>query len=301
MAIIYVLIILASGILAQEAEATSVPEWGDIEIESSLSADSVAQNDTLVFTMKLKLRGNPDDYAIAEPGSPPVSNLTLVATSQANRTERRDGGTELIKEYRYSYTPISIGMAYFNPLRVQYVFVPNGESRSLTTSRLEIKVTEPVLPKESADWLVILIVVAIVIAGAAIAFVLSKKTPVEASPEQIPDPPEKTARERLAKLKPQRESDMAAYIDGITRILYNYIFDRYAIDTSKLSKREMVSALEDKGVSSVRSIDMALGICDEVRFAAHKPTPDDRDAIETALEGLLTFGEKRFAPEEEPS
>ncbi len=154
MVFISVMFLLSSVLLAQTpADSVSdslqpVQEWGNIEAEGKLSADSLAQNDTLIFTMRLRLTGNPDDYAIAEPGAPPVSNLNFIATSQANRTERTDDETVLIKEYKFVFTPVSIGMAYINPLRIQYVYVPNGENRSLASSRMEIEVTEPVLPKK---------------------------------------------------------------------------------------------------------------------------------------------------------
>lgn len=299
MAVILILLFTFISLVAQDS-LTAVPEWGDIEIESQLSTDSLAQNDTLVLTVRLRLRGNPDDYAIAEPGIPPVSNLSLVSTAQANKTERAEGGTELVKQYRYTFTPISIGMAYINPLRVQYVFVPNGESRSLSTNRLEVKITEPVIPPKGIDWVVILIVLIVVFAGAASAYVLSRRTQTKPLPEELPKPPEETARQRIANLKTIRESDIAKYIDSSARVLFNYIFERYNIDSAKLSQNELVSALENRGIpsSAARNIDRALGLCEQIRFAAQKATPDDRDTIELALEALLSYGEKVFLKEQ---
>ncbi len=272
----------------------SVQEWGNIEIEGSLSADSISQNDTLVFTVKLKLRGNPDDYSIAEPGAPPITNLSLIATSQANRTERSEGETHLIKEYRFTYVAISIGMAYVNPLRVQYVYIPNGESRSLASSRFEIEITEPIIPKKGVDWVVVIIVLLIICAGAILTFILSKKGRKNPTVEEEEIPPEKIARQRIINLKPGRNADISKSIDDTTRILSNYIFARYGIDAARLSKEEIVMSLEKHGIpaNTTKNLDMAFAICDEVRFANHKATQTDRDNIELALESLLAFGEK---------
>lgn len=306
MVFISVLLFLSTVLMAQpQADSIAdslqpVQEWGNIEVEGALSTDSLTQNDTLTFTMKLQLKGNPDDYAIAEPGIPPISNLNLIATSQTNRTERTGDETTLIKEYKFVFTPVSIGMAYINPLRIQYVFVPNGENRSLASSRLEIEVTEPIIPKKGVDWIVIIIVLIIVATGAIIAYVLAKKNQTPEVVETEPDPPEKVARHRLANLKGDRDSDIINYIDDVTRILYNYVYDRYTIDASRLSQNEIISALENKGIppTTAKHIDNALDICDHVRFAGHKATSLDRDSIELALESLLNYGEKSFLGKE---
>ncbi len=301
MAVIFIILFSVVSLIAQDS-LVAVPEWGDIEIEGQLSADSLAQNDTLVFTVSLRLRGNPDDYAIAEPGIPPVSNLSLVATAQANRTERGDGGTELIKQYKYTFTPISIGMAYINPLRVQYVYVPNGESRTLATNRLEVKISEPVIPPKGIDWVVVLIVLIVVSAGATLAFILSKRAQVKTTEvEAEPEAPEAIARQRLANLKNNRETNIAKYIDDASRVLYNYINDRYGIDSSQLTQKGVVAALEGKGVPAAvaKNIDHAFGLCEQIRFAAQRATPDDRDTIEVALETLLAYGEKVYLKNKE--
>ena len=282
--------------------AASVPEWGNIEIESGLSAaDSIPQSDTLVFTVKLELRGNPDDYAIAEPTTPPVTNLNLISTSQANRTERSGGDTQLIKEYKWTFVPKSIGMAYINPLRIQYVYVPNGESRSLATSRLGLNVTEPIVPSKGVDWIVVIIAVLIIGAGAFLAIVLTKKgRAAESSEEEESIPPEKVARQRMSNIKPDRDANIVKYIDDITRILYSYISERYGVDAGHLSRDEILAALDKKGLppNIQKNLDDALAICNEVRFADHKATQLDRDRIELALESLLSFGEKSQSSDE---
>jgi hypothetical protein len=275
--------------------APSAPEWGDIQIKGELSAETIPQNDSLVFTVRIVLRGNPDDYAISDPGNPSVANLSLIATSQGNRTESDTEGVRLIKEYRYTYKPETIGMAYINPFRIQYIYVPNGVNRNIATSRLEIKITDPILPKKRVKiWPYIIGIVILAGATAVIVSRIRSKKIAEAETENVRSP-EEIARESMRKAKKTATDNPENLIGALSRILTIYITNKYGIDARSMSDEKVVEALEMKGVppAILKNIGKSLDIADKVRFAAMSANTGDADIVELGIESLIAFSEKK--------
>ncbi len=296
--LIFLIMLIASPLFAQgdslPDSVIAAPEWGNIEIESEISKDSLPQNDTLQFTVRLRIIGDPDDYSIAEPGNPPVSNLKLIGTSQANRTETKGGGIVLIKEYKYSYMPVTIGMAYINPLRVQYIYIPNGASRVLGSGRMEIEVTEAIIPKKPVKLLhVAIVAVVLLIAAAAVFVIINKKRKKGLEVVEVVLPPEEDAREALRDAKKSTGDNPDKYIGEMAGILVEYVSKRYAIDARSMSDEQLLTALEMKGVAGtvISHLKNSLIISDQVRFAAHSANPGDADMVELGLESLLSYGE----------
>ncbi len=279
-----------------------IPEWGNIGIEGELSDDSIPQNDTIEFTVRLIIRGNPDDYAISDPDNPPVANLKLIGTSQANKTESGAQGIKLIKEYRYSFTPVSIGMAYINPLRIQYVYVPNGVSRKLASGRMEIQVTDPVLPEKPVKaWPFIIIgtVVALIIIGYFIWRNRSQRKLSETL--EVIQTPEEIARKSIAEAKNSSGGNPEELISSLSRVFTVYVTNKYDIDARSLSDEKIIETLEMKGVPPVvlKNVGKSLDLADKVRFAAMNANSGDADMVELGIESLITYGEKRNRQEEE--
>ncbi|GEM_PF-1191121 len=274
---------------------SAVPEWGDVEISGELSTDSLPQNDTLEYTVQLRIIGNPDDYAIADPGNPPVANLKLIGTSQSNRTEGSAENVVLIKEYRYKYVPVTIGMAYVNPHRVQYIYTPNGKSRTLSTTRLEVEVTEAVLPKEKMGLTPIIVIVAVVLLVAAAIIVFIMHSRKQAEPEEAVEvPPEEKARQALKELNKTASDDPEKLINGLAKLMSEYILERYGITLKAQSEDELISALEGKGLAgaTLNNLRNALKVCNQVRFAAHSASRADVETVELGFESLLNYGKK---------
>ncbi len=283
-------------------QGKSIPEWGDIQIMGEVSADSIPQNDTLTFTVRLIMTGNPDDYAISDPGNPPVANLKLLGTAQANRTESGDDGVKLIKEYKYTFLPSSIGMAYINPFRVQYIYVPNGVSRNISTGRMEIKVTDPVFPKEPMKaWPFIIIGIVLVCVAVFFLYWRSRSKANLRDAEEISRTPEEAARDSIREAKKIGNDNPENLISALARIFTIYVTDRYGIDARSLSDDQLVEALEMKGVPApvLKNVAQSLDRADKVRFAAMNANAGDADMVELGIESLIAHGEKIIRIENE--
>lgn len=294
--IVLIAVVSAFGQADTTEMAASVPEWGNIEIESRLSVDSLPQNDTLTFIVRLRIKGNPDDYAIADPGNPPIANLDLCGTSQANKTEGAGSEITLIKEYRYSYTPTNIGMAYINPLRIQYIYVPNGSSRNLATGRMEIMVTDAIIPDEPVGILPFVIGGVVLIAiFVAVLIVRSKNKRGLLAENEVSLSSEENTRQLLHEVKKEAGDNPEKAIDAFSRILIGYITEKYKIDARSLSDEQLISALEMKGVPGgvISNLKESLELSDKVRFAGLSAHPGDADMVELGLESLITYGERQ--------
>lgn len=279
--------------------ADSLPpmEWGDIEIEGKVSKDSLPQNDTLDFTVRLKIYGNPDDYAIADPANPPVSNLTLVGTTQANRTAGSAGGEIVfVKEYRYSFVPTTIGMAYINPTRIQYVFVPSGASRTISTGRLEIKITEPVFPPKPFNWMLFIIIAAAIGVVAFIAYIYLRRMKAKReAPIEIVVPPEDIARTKLREFLDRKTGDNETIIEDISRVLGEYIEQKYRLDYGSYPIHELLAELEKKAVPGnvLSNLRRTLELSAKIRFAGQNATQNDVETVALGLESFISFGERK--------
>ncbi|RKZ30910.1 hypothetical protein DRQ36_03875 [bacterium] len=275
--------------------SSSVTEWGNVEIESEISADSLPQNDTLEFTIRVKIYGNPDDYAMADPGNPTVSNLKLRGASQANRTEGVNNEIVLFKEYRYSYTPMSIGMAYINPVRMQYVYVPNGTSHDLATNRLEIKITESVLPPKRIKIVpIIALVAAILIGGGIIVWLVLRSRKKPEIVEDVFITPEQKTRDSLRDLRKSFAGEPERLINEQAKLIKEYFDERYRECAETVSDEELLECLERKGVPGtvLTNLSNALLVCNQVRFAGHSASRADAETVELGLESLLSYNEK---------
>jgi len=298
--VLTIFLILISSLVAETTQDTiiaeKVPEWGNVRIESFVAQDSIPQNDTLKFTVRLIIEGNIDDYAIADPSTPKLSNLELVGTSQGNLTESSDGKTVLIKEYEYYFTPVSVGMAYINPFRINYVFVPNGNDRNLSTTRFEVKVSEAIIQEKETNWgLIIGIVLLASIILVVVIILFSKKKRTDPEVKEIVISPEEKTRKLQKEIEQKANQDPIKAIEGLSKLINSFIKEKYDIDIASINNEELAEMLAKKGLpgSVIKQVCSANNQLNSIKFAGTPASEDDFQNITLALETLLVFCEKK--------
>lgn len=285
---------LCSVAIAQTPVDSASVATPSVEIVSNLSDDSLPQNDTLVFSIRIITVGKADDYAIADPNPPSVENLTLVGTSQSTRTELGDGEQRNIRQFRFHYSPQSTGSATIKPIRIQYVFVPNGESKTLATVKYEIAVGEPKYPSKIRPFHLVILAL-IIITLIVIALLIRKKKDQPELPEQPDLALEEKTRIRVKSIKKGYASNPKAIIDGIARTLFDYILEKYGIDGRAIPENMLIEEFEKAGVSggTLKYLRDALEICYRIRFGGGVIDESDIQKIEIGIAALMSYNEKK--------
>lgn len=263
--------------------------WGNITASASINKDSLPQNDTLIFTVKITLHGNPGEFKIDDPETPKVSNLNIVSTSSSNRVETRNGTPQYLRIYSYLYSPKTVGMAYISPITIRYTHTPSSQARELRTGRLSVKVVEPVrAPRPLPLWIYIAIG-GIVVSAAAILFIfLRKKERGENAEAGESEPLETIFEQRLKKLI-ANSRDYKEICERLPVLIREYCAERFGISARGMSTTELVDALSSLGIEGAiaNELQSSLLYCDEVRFAGSVPDDGKVQIASAVFEKLI--------------
>lgn len=265
--------------------------WGNVTVENSVSNDSIPLNDTLIVRFRLIITGKPEQYAFADPGTPSVSNLKLVGSSQSNITEGTGSQIKLVKEFKYLYIPQTMGMAYINPMQIQYFFADSGITNTLSTSRLEVKVIEARKPPTKIKWgLILAIFFGVLSIGAITYFLIRGKKSVKQEPEEKAVPPEEKAQKAFRELREDFSRDANNSIEILFNIFMDYLDEKYGANFRSSSIEEIIGFLEKKGVPprTLGLLRNGLSISYQVRFANLKANQEDVQTVELGFASIIS-------------
>ncbi|MFP4458198.1 MAG: BatD family protein [Candidatus Zixiibacteriota bacterium] len=279
---------------------SKTPHWDrDLKFSSQIDKTTLPQNDTLTFKATIELKGNPLEYKFDEIDAPKVSNLSLISSSSRNKTEVIDGENNYYRIYTFEYIPKTMGMAYINPAILNLEHNPSGQAKKLRTSRLEVDVKEPVLPKDySKITKITLIVLGIIIIFIVIYFFIikMKKQEVEIEDEAIP-----LETEYLSKLRETRgflqRGDLQAFFSSTPQIMRAYLARKFGIQAKGMSTKELIAELESAGMAgrNLDELSKSFEICDRVRFAREDVGENAAQQVFAGFEKIL----ESFEPKED--
>jgi len=259
---------------------------------AEIDKTTLPQNDTLTFTATIEIIGNPMEYKFDEMVQPKISNLDLAASSSSNKTIVENGENHFYKVFTYKYIPKTPGMAYINPARLNIHHLPSNSHRELTTSRLSVEVSDPVLPKDYTGLFITLAVILVVISIALVIFWFVKKRSQKVDEEIVEEIPLETQmKERILELKEYIvRNDYDSFYDKLHMLINEYITKKFNIPAKGLSTAEVIAELEISGLGGrdLSEISNSLSICDKVRYAREKTDDNQAQNVLSGFERLLT-------------
>jgi hypothetical protein len=128
-----------------------------IRVSATVEPLEVPQNRTAVVTVRLEWAGDLDRYEIERFDNPLVENLNIAGTASSNRVQVVGGLKVARQEYQYTVKPEALGMAYVDGIVIRYTDKETVKEYRLRTSRLELKVIDPLPEPGSYLWLVMLL------------------------------------------------------------------------------------------------------------------------------------------------
>ncbi len=263
----------------------------NIRLEAALSADTIRLDDTVAFTVKVIIEGDPTLYTIKD-FLPSVSNLKLVGSGSATKSESGSGVTLSVKEFIFKYAPSSLGMAYIEPTKVEYFFSPTNYTGQLTSTRFSITVLEP--RKKGGKipiyaWIIALVIIA---TGGVFFIFLSKRG---AKKEEVVEeivPVEKRLLEELKSIEGTRNSvTRAQFFSALEKILRTYILEKYSYDISGRSPKEVSEKFFELEFpeSLTKNVERFLEHSNLVRFGGYSADEEWIDDALLTLQKLLEY------------
>jgi hypothetical protein len=147
----------------------------DLSIELSAQAEPnhVPLNGSVKLRVQVMWQGDLDRIEIEEIEEPLLSHLEITGSASANHIA---GGAQgkAIKEIIYFLKPLTLGMAYIEPVGLKYQDTLTGESHFLRTERVGIEVLPAVQEKQASGFLFWPIAALALILGAGIIFYLRR-------------------------------------------------------------------------------------------------------------------------------
>lgn len=283
----------AESLYTSDTMQTQVPEM-NIRLESLISADTLHLDDTLTFTVRVIIEGDATLYSIAD-FNPAVSNLRLVGAGSGTKSQSGGGVVLSIKEYSFKYVPVSMGMAYIEPVRVDYLFSPTGFKGTLTSSRLSITIVEPRKKPGKVPVYAWISAAGIIVLGLVIFFlVVRKRTEEEIVTEEVVPIEEKLLAELKEVIEKRGSIEKAQFFAALERIVRTYMLEKYSFDISGKSIKEITDKLFELEFSDslTRGLERFLERSNLVRFGRQSA---DEEWIDDAILTVQKLLESKVA------
>lgn len=240
----------------------------------------------LHFVVSVTWEGSIGDVSIEDIEAPGLDGLRLAG----RRLRDEISGDRVTREVIFDLEATKEGAASIGPATVRYTDRISGQEGVLKTSRVDLRIGPAPRDLRKPGAVVGMILAALVLAGLVIAIVAKAATKRD---EVLVAPP--TSLERLR----DRDGELdALMIEGDDDRLFEAVGERVrefvALDegddarrlTSE-SIRELLASMESPREDAGQVRDL-LERCDAVRFAAHRPTAEERGALVADWKALVT-------------
>ena len=295
-------LLVITSAFAQTADSTSVSDSLAEAIAAAVHVDrkEVPENYTVKFTLKITWQGDVTRYEIQKVDNPALTNFEVIGNASSNWVGEVSGVKKVIRTYEYTLKPLALGMGYVDGLIVDYKDMKYNEIHSLVTSRLEVKVVDPVRHRNWTLWLLTGsgLVLLITLTGAT-AFLIRRKNAREAERRQQMlqiIPLEETYLNELKQKVDLKNPATGEFFSPLSKLLKRYISERYQISASEITTREIVRDLNKSAVSEkiVEQVEEVLNACDVAKFSGGQVESGTLERCYTLVEDILNRNKREF-------
>lgn len=251
----------------------------DILLRTFIESDNVPLNREVIYHVELRWQGDLNNYQIKDVQEPVLTNLTTRGSGSSNKVNTlADGSVQSVKRITFYLTPIEIGMSYIDGIMIKYTDMASGNESNLISSRIGIKIIEP-LPEPGSSPLPGLLLwgfVLLVLAAGFIYFFIryQKRKEVErlrAATEVVETVEQKYLR--LLRETIQFETDnVRESLSDLSRLLTGYFTEKYNVPAGGISTNDLIEILQEKELpdETIARIKDFYPRADMVKFAAEK-------------------------------
>lgn len=245
------------------------------------------------FTVEVEWDVSAGEYDFVWPEPPACDKLETVGNSSSSQRRVVGGRTLACKRFVYRLKPIVTGKAVIEPVKVEYQHKPTGTTRTERTRFIELEIIPARKGGWDLTWLTGVLVL-LGVAGAAVVFFVF----VKAWPRTIPSPsapvrepePEETALARVREYEKMRmEGDVKEYCIAVSRLLKQFIEDKYKIAVKNLLTGEVLDRLRRAQVPDQVCVRMKsiFELSDAVKYSTGQPDAGEAERLKTMLVDLM--------------
>jgi hypothetical protein len=258
--------------------------------------------------LELSWQGDLSHYTISEIIEPAVTNLSTRGSGSSNKVRTDSAGDMVsVKDITFYFRPLEMGMAYIDGVIIRYHNEIAGKDESLISSRIGIKITEP-LPEASDNGLFSGIV------GGVLAFFLIiiglffflryKKRQKEELARSLSEISESVEEKYLRLLKETIHLNTDNIKDGLSdlsHLLTGYFSEYFNIPALNMSNDDLITAISEKEfpADTLQKVKDFYNKANKVKFAGESASESDFHQLYDTVEQVLEVQKSRNNLEED--
>jgi hypothetical protein len=291
--------LILTGQVSLIAPADSFRAPTQVSVASSAANEEIPLNRLAQYTIKLKWQGRLSDIEFDAPESPRLSNFTIAGLSSSNWVGVENGQPTSIKTFEYLLRPEGLGMGYVEGMRVSYLDRATGEKHSLYTSRVGIKVSDP-LPAPDDAPLGLALTLGLLFCAALVILVFqfearAKKKEAARFAALAARPLEEEFLDELKTTVDINAVDLKEAFVSLSKLLRRYLDRRYSIPAQGISTQEVVAAFRQTANAEEQAplIEEVLQTCDLFKFSGEAGEPARLARVYALTENFLQMNSNR--------
>ncbi|MCG3118138.1 MAG: hypothetical protein ALAOOOJD_00285 [bacterium] len=297
LSVILPLAVYGQPVLLAPADSLRAPV--QVTMTSSAAGAEVALNRLAGYTIKLKWQGRLSDIEFDPPESPQLSNFKIAGSSSSNWVGVENGQPTSIKTFEYSLRPEGLGMGYVEGMRVSYLDRATGEKHSLYTTRVGIKVSDPLSEPDDAP-LGLALTLGLLFCAALVVLVFqlearAKKKEAARRAALAVKPLEGEFLEELKNTVNINTTELKEAFAALAKLLRQYLQRRYEIPVQGISTPEVVAAFRRVANADEQAplIEEVLQTCDLFKFSGEAGEPARLARVYALTENFLQMNLNR--------
>ncbi len=285
---------MASSILAQSSSDSIKSE---IKLRTYVESENVPLNREVVYHLELSWQGDLSRYTISEIIEPAITNLSTRGSGSSNKVRTNSmGGMVSVKDITFYFRPSEMGMAYIDGVIIRYHDTVLGKDESLISSRIGIKISEPLAESSENGTLTGIVggvLSLILLVLGLILFMRYKKRQKEELSKSLSGMSETIEEKYLRLLKETIHLNTDNLKDGLSdlsHLLTGYFSEHYNIPALNMSNDDLITAISEKEFpdDSLQKVKDFYDKANKVKFAGEMADESDfhqlYDTVELVLE-----------------
>lgn len=246
-----------------------------IQLKASVDRPDLPLGEKLTLTVQASWDGEQDRFSITPITPPECENFEILGSSSLNETKMVEGKSKSFKTFEFTLKPTQTGSGRIGSVLFSYVDNVSGDSSSLSTQPISVKINPPV-EKKNRDYKIAL-VIAIALIFIYVVYSAKRKTKRIKIPDQTKEEVrivEKTLEEKtletLSGFSPLISEERAdEFSSKVYKLIINYLEEKYRIFTTGKTTTDIVESLSSLNLreDQVALLKDILSTCDLAKFA----------------------------------
>jgi hypothetical protein len=246
-----------------------------IQLEARVDRPALPFNEKLTLTIQASWEGEQDRFRVTPIAPPECENFEILGSSSVNEAKMVEGKTKSTKTFEFILKPTQTGGGRIESVLFSYVDNVTGDSSSLSTQPISVKINPPI-EKKAPNYKVFL-VIAIVLILIYVVYSAKRKTKRIKITDQTKEEAkivEKTIEEKnletlstFSTLISEGRTD--EFSSKVYKLITNFLEEKYHIFTTGKTTQDIIESLSTLNLreDQVAWLKDILSTCDLAKFA----------------------------------